>query len=801
MFQDIRLALRRISRAPAFSLSVILILGAGVGAAASMASVLNALAYRPLDLPGADALVVVSSFNKEGLRRNTVLPAIERLRAADLAAAQWCGYNSTLDATESGGRVLESSGELMAGDCLDAIGVKPILGRWFTPDEAPLTGAGKPVMVISSRYWHSMFDDAPDVVGRTVRIQNITATVIGVMPASFTGFSRDVGTDFVLPFNAHRASSGAFLIIGRLKPGATVAQLHEQVRALWPSLLEAVLPASATRAQLLAETTGGAEAFSLGSSTLRRLYTAPVERLSVLAGTLLVLVCLNIGGLMVARVTGRAGEIAAMRALGASLTRIARPLAAECALLAIGGAAIGVPIAYAASAAFARLLPTGNLPWSLDLTPDPIVLAAVLAAIVVMTFVIASLPIALAIKSGRQLRTDRTVSPATGIWAKGLLIAQVGVTVVMVFTSGLIVRSFNGLRGNDTGFESERLLSLRLAANPGGYQGLDAGAYYRALAQRLEAVPGIAAVGMARYFGTINNTMLEQPIGFAETPDQVATGAMDFVSPGFFGAAGVPILNGRDLAWSDDPKAARVAVVSESLARALAPNGDVIGRVIRYGTNPAYGRLQIVGVAGNLSLGNFRRNDLRLIYTSSIQVNETAFATVHLRTAGPPLQHARAATDAVAALGREHVLSVHAHNVLFDNSVVAERMGSVVSSGAAILALILSCIGLFALMSHSVERRTREIGIRVAIGATPANVSRAIVREALVLVLAGLVLGIPAAFGAARLVRSLLYEVTTTDGLTLAISVALITATGLMAALQPARKAVRVDPATALRAD
>lgn len=801
MLQDVRLALRRILQSGSFSICVVLILSAGIGVAGAMGSVWSALAIRPLNLPTPETLVAVSSLDARGFSRNTPLPAVDRLRAANLAAEGWCAYNSTLDATESAGRVLESDGELMAGDCVSVIGVAPALGRWFTPEEAPLAGSGRPVMVITHDYWQRMFDGAADVLGRTVRIQNVSVTVIGVMPKGYTGFSQDLHPDFILPFNAHRASSGAFKFLGRLKPAATLDQLHQQVRALWPALLDDVLPPSPTRAQTLSEWTGGAEPMMLGLSTLRRLYATPVQRLAVLALALLVLVCVNVGGLMVSRVAGRATEIAAMRALGASPLRIARPLAAECAIFAMAGALLGLPLAYAASSAFGTLFPTGNLPWSMATTPDAGFVVAIVAGSIALAFLIAALPAWLAIQIAPQLHSARTVSYAPSRWSKAMLVAQVALTVVLVFTSGLLIRSFNGLRSANRGYDAERLLSLRLSANPAGYQDLQAPAYYRMLVDRVAAVPGVQAVGLARYFGTINTQLTEQPIGFAGVDGAVSSGITEYISPGFFAAAGVPLSSGRDVEWTDLPSTPRVAIVSESLARALAPGGDVIGRVIRHASNPATAQLRIVGVVGNLSMGNVRHNDVRIVYLSSIQMNETQFGTVHIRTSGPPMRLAATTSEAVASLGREHVRSLHAHDVLFGNSMVAERMGTAVSGAAAVLALVISCIGLFALLSHSVQKRTREIGIRVAIGATPAAVSKLVIKDALVLVLIGLAIGLPGAIAATSLVRSLLFGVTTTDGLTLATSTALLLATAMIGAAHPTLRAVRVEPTAALRAD
>lgn len=800
MFQDLRFGIRRVFGSATFSLSVITIIAAGVGIAGAMGSVLNALAFRQVALPDPAALVAVSSLDKDGLARNTPLPAVERLRAAELVATGWCAYNSTIDAVAAGGRVVDAYGELLAGDCLSVTAVPPAVGRWFTEDEAPLRGAGRPVVVITDRLWQRLFDRRADVLGQQVNIEAISATVIGVMPAGYRGFSQDLSTDFIVPFNAHRPSSGGFRYLGRLRPGATVEQLGAQIRTLWPSLLESVLPAGPTRAQTLAEWSGGVESASGGFSILRRLYSAPVRRLMVLAAVLLLLVCVNVGGLLVSRIAARSPEIAAMRALGATPLRIARPLAAECAIYAMAGSLLGIPLAYAGAAAFATLLPIGNMAWTMNTAPDPVVIAVVASASLVVALLISSLPIALAIGRGPQLRSDRSVSRATSRWARALLVAQVAVTVVLVFSCGLIVRSFDNLRTTDPGFDRARFLSLRLVANPAGYQGMNAATYYPELVARVAALPGVESVGLARIFGTINTTWPEQPVGFAERTETPATAATEFISPGFFATAGVPLLSGRDLAWSDVPANPRVAVVSESLARALAPDGDVIGRVIRHGTSPANAKLRIVGVAGNLSMGNYRRTDPRMIYLSSVQTGDTTFATVHVRTAGPPLQLAQAASAAIAALGREHVRGVYT-DVLFSNSVVAERMGSMVSGAVALLALAISGIGLFALMAHTVERRTREIGIRLAVGATPATISRLVLRQALVLIAAGLAVGLPGAIGAASVVRSLLYEVSTTDGVTMAVSALLLLGTGVIATALPAARAVRVDPATALRAE
>ena len=765
-----------------------------------MTSVFYALAFKPLSLPDAGNLVAVSSVDERGSSRITPLPTTQQLRDAGLGTGHWCAYNSIIEAAESGGRVLESYGDLFSGDCLEVIGLTPALGRWFTSEEAPLTGNGAPVIVISDRFWQRMFDRAPDVLGRTVRIRDTSATVVGVLPPEYRGFSSDLSTDFAIPFNAHRPASGGYMFIGRLHPGGTIEQLRAQVRALWPSVLEAVLPAGPARAQSLAQWSGGAELIPGGFSVLRRLYAAPVRRLALLTVALLAIVCINVGGLMVSRIMSRFSEISAMRALGASTPRIIYPLAAECAILAGAGTLLGVPLAFAASAAFRLLLPVGNMPWTTTTTPQPVVLGGVAIGLVAITGVIAALPIWLASRRSPQLRNDRGTSRGSSGWAQAMLVLQISLTVALVFTSGLIVRSFHALRSVDRGFAVDHLLSLRLSANPAGYKDMDALTYYHSLVQRVSDMPGVRSAGMGRYFGTINAQMTESPIGFAESTDNPATGANDFVSPGFFSTLGVPILSGRDLEWTDAASSERVALVSESLARMLAPDANVVGRVIRFGTTPAYARLRIVGVVGNISIGNVRKTKERMLYLSSIQTGETMYASLHIRTDGPPMQLAQAATAVVAAMGREHVMGAYPE-MLFGNSMIAESMGTAVSSIVAVLALIISSVGVFALLRHSVERRTREIGIRMAIGASQRAVSRLIVGQAMRLVAFGLVIGIPVSFAATSVVRSLLFEVTETDPPTLVASIALLLASAVLAAIVPTRKAMRVDPAVALRTE
>jgi predicted permease len=801
MLQDLRLALRRVLRTRGFSLAVVLILAVGIGSTGTMVSVLNALSFKTLRLPDPHSLVGVMTVGKEKLRRPTPLTAIEQLRGSALPADGWCGISSVIEATEVRGRVMEAYGELMSGDCLAVLGVAPAMGRWFESAEAPLAGPGRPVMVITHRFWMRMFDGAPDVLGRTVRVQNIQAEVIGVMPQHFNGFVIEYAVDFVLPFNAHRQASGAQWFIGRLRDGATIDQLRTQLQAMWPSVLEAILPQTPTRPQLLAEGSGEVERFAGGFSVLRRLYATPVRNMAMLSAGLIFLVCVNVGGLLLARTSGRSPELAVMRALGASPLRLARPLFAEGLIYAAAGAALGVPLVYAGSVAFTTLLPWANLPWAIEMTPDLRILTGIVGGVFALAVGISMLPVWLATRRASLQHTDRTATRSTNRWGQALLVSQVAATVILVFTGGLVVRSFNALWSGNRGYQSDGVLSIRLVPNPGAYEKLDQPAYYASLMDRLGALPGVEAAGFARYFGTINNQMMPQPIAFVGAPESHTSGASEYISPGFFETLRIPLLRGRDITWNDLPSTPKVALVSESLARALAPGGDVVGRALRFGTDPATANLQIIGVVGNISVGNLRQTDVRLVYMPGVQAGLATYATVHLLASRDPMSLARQATDAIGAMGREHVQQIMPVDVLFSNSVVAERMATLAGAVAAALALMISCAGMFALLSHSVQKRTREIGIRVAIGATPAAVSKLVIRDALVLVMIGIAIGLPGAIAATSLVRSLLFGVTTTDGFTLATSAALLLATAMIGAALPTLRAIKVEPTVALRSE
>jgi predicted permease len=513
------------------------------------------------------------------------------------------------------------------------------------------------------------------------------------------------------------------------------------------------------------------------------------------------LTCVNASGLLATRVASRRDDILVMRSLGASGCRIVRQILAEAFSLACVACAVGLVMAYGATRAFRALLPWGNMPWTIEFTPDIRILAAVAGASIVVTLLIAMVPAWLATRVERVVQGSRTVIRSASRWSNAMLVGQLAATIVLVFACGLLVQSFTSLAHVDRGFDHERLLSVRLLPAPGGHQNLNQQEYYPQLFQEFAALPGVESVGFARYFGTIPAQLPPQPIALVSSTPVTATGAMEYVSPNFFSTIGVPILRGRDVAWTDLPDTQRVALVSESLARNLDVNGDIVGRSIEFGSNAQRQRFQIIGIVGNISLGNYRQNAVKLVFVPSLQANEATYPTFHLRTSGEPLALARPVTDIVEAAGREYVQRAAHVNDMFSNGLVAERMATVVSAGAATLGVVLAALGLYALLTHSVATRTREMGIRMAVGATPQSVGALIVRHMLVLVFGGVVVGVPAALMGSAVLRSLMFGLSTTDRVTLAGAVVIVVVVAAAASVVPAVRASRVDPVRLLRAE
>jgi predicted permease len=805
---DVLYAMRHLRRSPGFAAAAILTLALGVGANTAMFSMLNALVMRQLPIADPDGLIGVSSRNSQGQLRLTLISAVTELEK-DGPFESLCGFNGGgIFPADVNGTPTQSVIALVTGRCFEVFGVPPLYGRVITPEDAPYEQRGNLVAVIGHRFWARMFGGDPGAIGQTIRMEGVELTVIGVMPERFVGLQADSGTDIYVPnytISPRRPDrpSGAPYLIGRLKPGRGLGAASAELTARWPALMSAIAPATLPDAERVEFAKAGVlvERMATGVNFYRDRYTRPVAIVTGLTAVLLLLACLNLGGLLLARLTSRASEIGVRLALGGSRGRIAQQMLIESLALSIAGALLSLPIAFAMVGVVGSFVPDPVVDRAMTFAPDLRALVVAAAIAVAAGLLMSAVPIALMWRRGRQsMGWDRTIAGATNQWSRALLIAQVALSVVMLAGAGILLRSLYLLQSVDRGVNVDRVLSVRIMPLPNAYRTIDNASYFPELQQRLVSIPGVRSVGFARAFPRVTGTGPGQPITFSGEPAGDVRATLEAASPDLFATVAIPLLRGRRLEWSDHGKSPQVAVVSESLAAQLAPSGEVIGRAVNFGADRNHQNVVIVGVVGNASLGNPRQTAVPVFYRPTLQAGLFAnYPSLVVATDGDPLAITSAVTSAIREGGREYPHQIATLRAIFERSPSSERMGATLAGAMAVLALLIAFIGIYGLLAYTVSRRTREIGVRVALGATAMDVSRMVVREGVVLTVIGVAIGVPLAIFAARSLEALMFGITAADPVVLISTVAFFLALGATAGLLPGRRASRIDPLVALR--
>jgi predicted permease len=772
LLQDIRYAFRQFRQSPGFAVSAVLTLALGIGANTAVFTILNALVLQDLPIKDPDGLVGISGRNALGQERLTPITAIDELNRTGGPLEDLCAYHGNFVIPVEANVPSQATLVFVTRGCFRTLGVTPILGRSLTDDDALLRGKGRHVAVISHRFWTRGFGADPAVVGRTIRGEGLELTVVGVLPPGFGGLHVDTGTELFVPFDTVFPVSSerrphASWILGRLRPGITMSQAASQLDALWTPLLEAALPTTMlpTERTDLLNVRPRLERMGTGLSGYRNRYQRALTMILGLTGLLLLLACINLGGLLLARLSARRSELALRMALGGTRRRLAQQMFVDSLLLSLVGAVLAVPMSFAfiAPAESFMSVPYMTVAPTVVFEPDLRVLAVTALAGVAAGVLMTVLPIWLSLRRQRAaaFMWDRTIVRATSHWTRGLLVAQIGLSVVMLIGAGLLARSVYLLQRVELGVKPEGVLTVRPV--PNGYRDIDNQAHHPPLLERIATLPGVTAAGFGRMFPYRTSELGGLPIAFVGDAAGDVVAHMDIASPGFFETLGIPLLAGRLTSWADNTNTRPVAVVSESLARALAPNGDVVGRRVRYGSDREHQDVAIVGVVGNATQGNPRRSDPPVIYR-------------------PVLQWTRYEIDPIFVIGV-------AGNVTL---VVAGVRQLLADAGREYL---------HGALAYSVSRRTREIGVHLAIGATPAAAARTVMRESVVITLIGVAIGLPVAWVAARGLRVLMYGISDADPFTFIATAAFFIAFGAGAGVIPARRAARVDPMVALRAE
>jgi putative ABC transport system permease protein len=837
--RDVRFGVRQLGKRPGFAGVVILSLALGIGANTAIFTLINAVLLRSLPVEEPTRLEFVARYQPTiGPRPSYGYGYAEfrRLRATNTVFTDLAAYAATrINVSIDGSIEPTLEGQLVSGSFFHVLGVRSIVGRTIglEDDEHP---AGHPVAVLSYAYWKARFARDPAVVGRTIAVSGQPFIVIGVTPPEFYGLEVGHAADIFVPvmmqpvvmpaaenwLQESIARAEWLTIIGRLRPGVTAQQAAAALSTM--DVLEPLVTkprAPDDTPQQIPERLGLTSA-ATGLSELREQYSQPLFILLVVVGLVQLIACANVATLLLARGAARWPELSMRLALGAARWRLVRQLLIEHVLLALVGGAFGLLLARWGTTLLVKLISDGGTPVTLDLSPDSRVLAFTAVVAATTGLLCGAIP---ALRATRVdviagLRHQGRQHTGAASWTrpgKLLVVSQIAVCVLLLFAAGLFVRSLQNVDAQDGGFARDRVYVMRVEPRgsdqrnlPGASARLDA--TYRELLGRVRAIDGVRSASLAHFGPT-------SPVYYAE-PIQVPSGetvrvATMMVYPRYFDTMGLEILAGRDLDDRDLASDAQEAiVVNDAFVRQILHGENPVGRRFAYRArrtpaNPAgIPRFrEVVGVASDSKYSSLREAPAPVIYQPFLQTQTGR---------GQMTLHVRASREdgAIAARIREEVQRLDPTMPLFpletlaaqmDAALSRERLVATLSTLFGLLALVLAVVGLYGLMAYSVVRRTSEMGIRMALGAARGRVVRLVMSEALLLVAAGLVLGVPAALIVGRLAASrvsgLLFGLRATDPITMALAVVVLLAAGATAAYLPAARASRVDPLVALRGD
>jgi predicted permease len=805
---DSRNGFRQVARNPGFTAIVVLTLALGIGANAALFSIFNGLILRPLPVRDPDTLALLI----DGSWSYPIWKEIAA-REAELfdGAFAWSPQRFDLSA---GGQTEPVDGAYVSGRLFEVLGVTAFRGRMLTPadDGAPRAsrGADGPVAVISHRLWRQRFGGAPDAVGRQLTVQRISFTIVGVMPPGF--FGPDVGrmTDVMLPFAAeplirrqesrlNSKSSWWLQIIVRLKSGQSLEQANAALRVLQAQITE-----GASR-NLQPFTLAAA---ATGNSSLRSRFETPLLAMVVAVGLVLLVACANIASLMLARTLARRREFTVRLALGSSRGRIARLLFIESLMVALTGATVGLVFASWSSALLVRQLNTWQSTVSLELGLDWRVLAFT-AALACLSALIASLAPVLGLKAvapGEVLKDSSRGIAGDGRFSMrgALVVAQIGISFALVVAAGLFLHTFASLNQLPLGFVPAPLLVAELNLQAGGGSPQERSARVERLRDATATVPGVrsAAVSSVRLLtggGTSTGMIAVSDRAMSRIRPSLW---LNGTTPGWFETMGIPLRRGRDFEPGDRVGSRPVAIVNETFVRRFLSGEQPIGQSVRLGFEPET-RYEIVGVVGDTVYTSPRDGMLATMYVAMAQRKPSEFwPTVLLTVNTTPGMRTVLERDIAEALRRADPavgFTFGTFDQLVEATVTQERLIALVSAFFGALALLLAAVGLYGVVAHAVRARQTEIGLRMALGASPTSILRLVFERVGLLIAGGLALGVAGSLWAVRFVEALLFQLEPRDPVTFAGAAAVLVAVGVLAAWLPAHRAARLDPATVLR--
>jgi predicted permease len=823
MLQDFRYAIRNLRRSPLFTLVALFSLALGIGANSAVFTIADQVLLRLLPVKHARQLVQFTSPGPQSGRisgENTFsYPMFKELRdhnsvfegvGARFATPLNLSYNNRSERIQA---------ELVSGTWFDTLGLTTVLGRGLTPDDDRLAG-GHPVTVLTYDYWQSRFRRNPGILNQKVLLNGHPMTIVGVTAPGYHGFDPGARVDALVPTMMKKEMTPTWdglndrrvlwlQLAGRLRPGVSERRAQASLEPYYHGLLIMEMQSMKFRTERIR--TGFATKPLIfvpagkGVSGLRDQLSDPLLILLGIVGLLLLIACANVANLLLARAVGRQKEIAVRLAVGASRMLLIRQLLAESLVLSVTGGALGILFAWWTGSALLGLLAN---PADIPLTASPDVrVFAFTFALSVLTGVLFGLAPAWQATSPTLALTlkDRAnnVSGGTGHvrLRKILVVSQVALSLLMLIAAALFTRSLSNLKSVDLGFRHEHLLSFAVDPSLASYEAARIRRFAEDVQARVAAVPRVqsAAVGTIPLIADDQFMFTIFIEGHQPKDDEDMNPWFDAVSPGYFGTLGIPLLAGRDFTARDRAGAPRVAVVNDVFAKYYFPNESPIGRRfgIGRGTRPD---IEIVGVVRAAKYARVDEKPPREIYLAYAQDDNPSQMVVYARTAEDPKAAFATLRREVTALDAAlPIINLRTMDDQIDESLAAQRAMAALCAFFGVLATVLAAIGLYGVMAYTVSRRTREIGIRLALGAGRGNLLSLVLREVAMLTLAGVVIAIPVALAATRLVGSELYGILPNDPVSIASAATLLASVALLAGYIPARKATRIDPGMALR--
>ena len=824
--QDAAYGSRAMLRSPALTIVALLSLALGIGANTAIFSLLDAVMLRSLPVKDPAQLILLGKGTASGITDDFArtqlysYPFYQRMRGdnhvfSDTAAI--CSMTNGVHGYVDGRNESEPMNvQLVSGTYFGTLGVSAFIGRTLNDGDDDSEG-DHPVAVISYAWWKRSLARDPHVLDRKLRLGATTYNIIGVAPPEFFGTKVGEAPDMWVPLSMIEAVppnfggykdnfSESLLIMGRLKPGISIPEATSNVNLLFRQILLGFPDAKLSQENLqkLDKTKVLLTPMATGLSSLRHQFSEPLQILMAVVALVLLIACANIANLLLARSTARARELAVRQALGARRSRIIRQLLTESLLLALTGGLLGVVLASVANRILLRMVSGGLDPIPLDVSIDTRLLLFTLAVTIATALIFGAIPAfrATRLQLTDTLKAGRGSQGASGRnpLAKALVISQVALSLVLMVGAGLFLRSLVNLNNVDTGFNKENVLRLNIDSSSAGYTAGEPRdlALFQQVEERVSALPNVKAASFSAFTfneGSWNSSVVVPGMNIDDNINVMH----NVVGVGYLAAMQIPLLAGRNFLPSDTSTSLPVAIISEHTAKTLFPPGNPIGHHYYVGDNKPEDEVTVIGVAKDVKFADLAEEPVNLDYFPYTQ-HPWDFGDFEVRYTGDFAPVAAAVRQTIHSIDRNLPISrVTTLDEQVGRSITNQRLVAQLSAFFGLLAVFLSCIGIYGVMSYVVTRRTNEIGIRMALGAGRSNMLWTVLREILILVSIGVVIGIPVALAGDRMVSNMLFGLRPTDPLTLVSATVILLIVAAIAGYLPARRASLVDPMVALR--